>query len=39
LERTNLAELAIGARVNIECDVIAKYVERQVSPSAGKEKS
>ena len=30
LERTNLAELAIGDRVNVECDVIAKYVERLV---------
>ena len=28
LERTNLAELAVGAQVNVECDVIAKYVER-----------
>jgi riboflavin synthase len=28
LERTNLAELAFGAQVNVECDVIAKYVER-----------
>jgi len=30
LERTNLAELAVGDRVNVECDVIAKYVERLV---------
>ena len=30
LERTNLAELAPGDRVNVECDVIAKYVERLV---------
>jgi riboflavin synthase len=30
LERTNLGELAAGARVNVECDVIAKYVERQM---------
>ena len=37
LERTNLSELGVGARVNIECDVIAKYVERLMSPSAGKE--
>jgi riboflavin synthase len=33
-ERTNLATLQIGATVNIECDVIAKYVERMVSPYA-----
>ncbi len=37
LERTNLNELGVGARVNVECDLIAKYVERLVSPSAGKE--
>jgi riboflavin synthase len=37
LERTNLAELAEGAPVNVECDVVAKYVERLVSPFAGKE--
>jgi riboflavin synthase len=30
LERTNLGELSVGARVNVECDVIAKYVERLV---------
>jgi riboflavin synthase len=30
LERTNLSELAVGATVNVECDVIAKYVERLV---------
>lgn len=38
LERTNLAELAVGDRVNVECDVIAKYVERLVSPF-GKEQA
>jgi riboflavin synthase len=37
LERTNLSELGVGAPVNVECDVIAKYVERLMSPSAGKE--
>ena len=37
LERTNLRELGVGAGVNVECDVIAKYVERLMSPSAGKE--
>ena len=31
-ERTNLGTLQEGATVNIECDVIAKYVERMVSP-------
>jgi riboflavin synthase len=39
LERTNLAELAIGDRVNVECDLIAKYVERLVSPLSGKEQA
>ena len=33
-ERTNLGTLQIGTTVNIECDVIAKYVERMVSPYA-----
>jgi riboflavin synthase len=33
-ERTNLGTLQLGAIVNIECDVIAKYVERMVSPYA-----
>jgi riboflavin synthase len=32
LDRTNLSELAVGAPVNVECDVIAKYVERLMSP-------
>ncbi len=31
-ERTNLGTLETGETVNIECDVIAKYVERMVSP-------
>jgi riboflavin synthase len=38
LERTNLGEAAPGRRVNVECDVVAKYVERLVSPLAGKER-
>jgi riboflavin synthase len=37
LERTNLDELGEGAQVNVECDVVAKYVEKLVSPFAGKE--
>jgi riboflavin synthase len=32
LERTTLGAVAPGARLNVECDVIAKYVERLVSP-------
>ena len=35
-ERTSLGSLAPGSRVNIECDVIARYVERMVSPYGGK---
>lgn len=33
-ERTNLGTLQVGDLVNIECDVVAKYVERMVSPYA-----
>ncbi len=33
-ERTNLGSLSVGQPVNVECDVIAKYVERMVSPYA-----
>jgi len=39
LERTNLADSAPGGRLNVECDVVAKYVERLMSPFAGKEQS
>lgn len=38
LERTNLGEVAPGDRLNVECDVVAKYVERLLAPFAGKEK-
>lgn len=34
-DRTSLGTLETGATVNIECDVIAKYVERMVSPYVG----
>jgi riboflavin synthase len=37
LERTTLGELAPGDKLNVECDVVAKYVERLVAPFAGKE--
>jgi riboflavin synthase len=37
LERTTLGEAAVGRKLNVECDVVAKYVERLVSPLAGKE--
>lgn len=39
LERTNLGDLAPGDRLNVECDVVAKYVERLMSPFGGKEQS
>lgn len=37
LERTTLGDLSPGDEVNVECDLVAKYVERLMSPSAGKE--
>jgi riboflavin synthase len=39
LERTNLGQLGPGGRINFECDIVAKYVERLVSPFAGKERA
>jgi riboflavin synthase len=39
LERTNLTEAEPGSRLNVECDIVAKYVERLVAPFAGKEQS
>ncbi len=39
LERTNLGELEPGARLNVECDIVAKYVERLVSPFTGKDQA
>jgi riboflavin synthase len=37
LERTNLGDAVPGDPLNVEVDVIAKYVERLLSPFAGKE--
>lgn len=37
LERTNLGDAVPGDPWNVEVDVIAKYVERLLSPLAGKE--
>jgi riboflavin synthase len=37
LERTTLGEAEVGRRLNVECDVVARYVERLVAPFAGKE--
>jgi riboflavin synthase len=39
LERTNLGVVATGDRLNVECDVVAKYVERLAAPFAGKERT
>jgi len=39
LERTNLGDLAPGDRLNVECDIVAKYVERLMSPFARKEQA
>jgi riboflavin synthase len=37
LERTNLGDAQAGRKINVECDVIAKHVERLVAPLARKE--
>jgi riboflavin synthase len=39
LERTTLGDAAVGDTLNVECDVVAKYVERMVRPFAGKERA
>lgn len=39
MERTNLGDLAPGQSLNVECDVVAKYVERIMGPLAGKERA
>jgi riboflavin synthase len=39
LERTTLGGASVGARLNVECDVVAKYVERLVSPFPRKEQA
>jgi len=39
LERTNLGGLEAGDSLNVECDIVAKYVERLVAPSIGKERA
>ncbi len=39
LERTNLGGVAVGDRLNVECDIVAKYVERLLAPFAGKERA
>jgi riboflavin synthase len=39
LERTNLGEADEGRRINVECDVVARYVERIMGPLARKEQA
>jgi riboflavin synthase len=39
LERTNLGEVEPGRKLNVECDVIAKHVERLMAPFVGKEQA
>ena len=39
LERTNLTDAEAGTKLNVECDIVAKYVERLVAPFAGKEQA
>jgi riboflavin synthase len=39
LERTNLGAAEPGRKINVECDIVAKYVERLVAPFAGKEQA
>ncbi len=39
LERTTLGDAAPGRKLNVECDVIAKHVERLVGPLARKEQA
>jgi riboflavin synthase len=39
LERTSLGGVAVGDRLNVECDVVAKYVERLARPFAGEERA
>jgi riboflavin synthase len=39
LERTNLGAASKGSRLNVECDIVAKYVERLVAPFPRKERA
>jgi riboflavin synthase len=39
MERTNLGEAKAGRKINVECDVIAKHVERLMAPFGGKEQA
>jgi riboflavin synthase len=39
LERTTLGKAEAGDKLNVECDVVAKYVERLMKPFAGEEQA
>ena len=39
LERTNLGVAEPGRKLNVECDIVAKYVERLMQPFAGEERA
>ena len=39
LERTTLGERESGSKINVECDVVAKYVEKIMGPWARKERA
>jgi riboflavin synthase len=39
LGRTNFGEVEPGSKLNVECDIVAKYVERLVAPFPGKEQA
>ncbi|MDX6603162.1 MAG: riboflavin synthase [Solirubrobacterales bacterium] len=39
LERTTLGEAAVGDKLNVECDLVAKYVERLMKPFVGEERA
>jgi riboflavin synthase len=39
LERTTLGEAASGRKINVECDLMAKYVEKMMQPFAGEEQA
>jgi riboflavin synthase len=39
LERTTLGEAEPGCKLNVECDVVAKYVERLMQPFVGEEQA
>ncbi len=39
LERTNFGDVEPGSKLNVECDIVAKYVERLLAPFPGKEQA